>query len=93
MSKSLMNIIAEEKKRKRESPKVDLKANKEKVDKFSKLIKELHPPKVSKILVQEMKVLKEAVINPRDVNKKIKCKEFLINFYFSKYSEAKEGDT
>lgn len=70
MSVFMKRIVKEEVLQRQNSPREDLLKNKEKVGKYAKLIKDMHPPKVSKVKKKEMLALKEAVSNPRLFNKK-----------------------
>jgi hypothetical protein len=75
MSVFMKRIVKEEVLQKQNSPREDIIKNKEKVGKYAKLIKDMHPPKVSKVKRKEMLALKEAVSNPRLFNKKPKIKD------------------
>ncbi|CAI2360253.1 unnamed protein product [Moneuplotes crassus] len=69
MTKFLKNAIKEQKIKNSASPKRDIQIRKEKLDQYTKLVKDLHPPKVSKLKAKEMKALKDAIINTRARNK------------------------
>lgn len=75
MSRFLQKVIKEEQVQRANSPKSVVMKNRQKIDEYARLIKDLHPPKVSKLKKKEMKALKEAIVNPRDWAKKPKIKD------------------
>ena len=70
MSQFLKKVILDEQEQRRTSPKADRDRAKQKAQDYARLIKDLHPPRVSSVKRQEMMALKEAIVNPRDVQKK-----------------------
>lgn len=70
MTKYLQNAIKEQKEKRHQSPLEDKILIRNKLKEYTKLVKDLHPPVVSQVKVQEMQALKDASTNLRDENKK-----------------------
>ena len=70
MNKFMQRIIQDEEEHRQFSPNSQKQKIKEKIDKFSQLVKDMHPPKISSIKKKEMKALKDSVTNMRIATKK-----------------------
>ena len=69
MTKFMEQAILEQEIKRHNSPEI-LKARvKEKISKYAKLVKDMHPPTVSNTKMNQMKIIKESIINTRVVNK------------------------
>ena len=91
MTKFLKNAIKEQREKNHHSPIINKKNIKAKLDEYTRLVKDLHRPVVSKIKAQEMKVLKEAHINPREIHQKIFHKpQITTNYQESNRNEHRE---
>ena len=75
MNKFMERVIKDENQQRKFSPKAEKQLLKEKIDKYSKLVKDMHPPKISDIKKKEMKALRESIVNARISTKKINLKE------------------
>lgn len=75
MSKFLQRAIKEDKLQRNNSPLAVQQQKREKIDKYCKLVKDLHPPKVSKVKSKEMRALRDAVVNTRVMNSKPSLRE------------------